>query len=102
LNISYNLILKLFFLILKKIDYLKYLSQYDHLFAIPKDKKNQDYKRYLEGLYDYLYDFLQRVKPLLDLEGEIKNTENDFEQKWNEGTFPGWMVGFQIVVIILI
>ena len=62
------------------------------MFSIPKDKKNQDYKRYLEGLYDYLYDFLQRVKPLLDLEGEIKSTERDFEQKWNDGTFPGWMV----------
>lgn len=76
----------------KKIEYLKYLSQYDHLFAIPREKKTPDYKRYLEALYDYLYDFIQRVKPLLDIGTEIKNTEIEFEQKWNDGAFPGWMV----------
>lgn len=52
----------------EKIDYLTYLNTYDQLFEIPKEKKMQsDYRRYLESLLEYLYDYSARVKPLLDL-----------------------------------
>ena len=62
------------------------------MFAIPREKKNQDYLKYLEELYGYLYVYLERVKPLLDIESEINTSLKDFEKKWNEGTFPGWPV----------
>ena len=71
---------------------MKYLSEYDHLFQISREKKNQDYKRYLDSLYQYLYGYLERVKPLLDINSEIEKSLVDFEKKWIEGTFPGWPV----------
>lgn len=76
----------------KKISYLKYLSEYDRLFKIPKDKKNQDYLRYVESLGDYLYNYTARVKPLFDIDAELENVNTDFEKKWSDGTFPGWPV----------
>jgi len=76
---------------IERVDYLKYLSQYDHLFSIPKDKKvNQEYKRYLESLNDYLSDYIKRVKPLYDIDSELAAAVIEFEKKWEEGTFPGW------------
>lgn len=75
----------------ERVSYIQYLSQYDHLFAVPREKKNnQEYKRYLDGLLDYLYNYLQRVRPLLDIDTELVNSKKDFEKRWTEGTFPGW------------
>ena len=71
------------------------MSEYDHLFSISRDKKNQEYKRYLDALYDYLYGYLERIKPLLDTEQEFVAAQKDFEKKWTEGTFPGWQVRTQ-------
>lgn len=68
------------------------MSEYDRLFKIPKDKKNQDYLRYIESLGDYLYSFITRVKPLVDIDAELEQNKADFEKKWTEGTFPGWPV----------
>jgi splicing factor 3A subunit 3 len=81
---------------------LKYLSEYDHLFQIPREKKNQDYKRYLDSLFEYLYGYLERVKPLLDIRNEVEKAVEDFEKKWSEGTFPGWPVIFYIIYHIYI
>jgi splicing factor 3A subunit 3 len=51
-----------------RIDYLSYLSLFDQLFDVPKDRKlNADYVRYLETLLEYLQDYCSRVKPLLSL-----------------------------------
>ncbi len=75
------------------MNYLKYLSQYDHLFAIGKEKKlTPEYKRYLDSLYDYLLEYIERVKPLFDLDMEMKMADADFEKRWNDGSFPGWPV----------
>lgn len=68
------------------------MSEYDRLFKIPKDKKNQDYMRYIEVLSDYLYNYMTRVKPLFDIDTELEHAQEDFEKKWAEGTFPGWPV----------
>ena len=76
----------------KKINYIKYLSEYDHLFKIPREKKNTEYKNYLEVLLDYLYSYLDRIKPLLDIETELEHARVDFEKKWADGTFQGWPV----------
>ncbi|XP_067128795.1 splicing factor 3A subunit 3 [Centruroides vittatus] len=75
---------------IEKIDYLTYLSVFDQLFDVPKDRKNSDYKKYLEVLLDYLQDYCSRVKPLLDLNEEMENVSTDFEKQWEAGTFPGW------------
>ena len=76
------------------------MSEYDHLFAISREKKNQDYKRYLESLLEYLYDYLARVKPLLDINNEIEVALKDFEKKWTDGTFPGWPVRSTFIFLI--
>ena len=53
---------------IEKIDYLTYLSLFDKLFEIPKDRKlNAEYIDYLQSLLDYLQDYTIRVKPLLPL-----------------------------------
>ncbi|RMB98535.1 hypothetical protein DUI87_24749 [Hirundo rustica rustica] len=50
----------------EKLDYITCLSTFDQLFDIPKERKNAEYKRYLEMLLAYLQDYTDRVKPLLD------------------------------------
>lgn len=75
---------------IEKLGYLAYLETFDRLFDIPKDKKNQEYKRYLTFLLNYLYDYCQRVQPLLNIDKEMKETMDEFESNWSQGTFPGW------------
>ncbi|KAK6187943.1 hypothetical protein SNE40_005860 [Patella caerulea] len=74
----------------EKIDYVMYLTVFDRLFDIPKDKKNSAYREYLGFLLDYLADYLSRVKPLLDLNDEMEAVSKDFENQWADGVFPGW------------
>ncbi|RMX46004.1 hypothetical protein pdam_00002086 [Pocillopora damicornis] len=75
----------------ERIDYLTYLETFDRLFDIAKEKKNPEYRRYIEALLDYLYDYTHRVLPLYDLEGELEKVMSAFEEQWSKGTFPGWM-----------
>ena len=79
---------------MQKISYIKYLSEYDHLFSIPRERKNQEYVRYLEALHDYLYNYVARIKPLLDINSELAQCKAEFEKKWNDGSFQGWPVIF--------
>ncbi|EMP34863.1 Splicing factor 3A subunit 3 [Chelonia mydas] len=74
----------------EKLDYITYLSTFDQLFDIPKERKNAEYKRYLEMLLEYLQDYTDRVKPLLDQNELFGKIQNEFEKKWDNGTFPGW------------
>ncbi|KAI1731936.1 pre-mRNA-splicing factor SF3A3, of SF3a complex, prp9 domain-containing protein [Ditylenchus destructor] len=75
----------------KRTDYISYISSFDHFADIPKEtKKSGAYKTYVEALLDYLKDFLQRAKPLLDLDGKIEEADKEFEQKWVEDKVPGW------------
>ncbi len=71
------------------------------MFQISREKKNQDYKRYLESLCEYLYGYLERVKPLLDINSEIEKSFLDFEKKWTDGTFPGWPVIILFLFIMI-
>ncbi|CAD7678041.1 unnamed protein product [Nyctereutes procyonoides] len=73
----------------EKLDYITYLSIFDQLFEIPKERKNAEYKRYLEMLLEYLQDYTDRVKPLQDQNELFGKIQNEFE-KWGNGTFPGW------------
>lgn len=56
----------------EKLDYITYLSVFDHLFDIPKDRKNAEYRRYVESLLEYLTEFLSRVRPLHDLNADVE------------------------------
>lgn len=75
---------------IEQIDYLTYLLSFDRLFEIPKQRKNFEYKKYLNTLVGYLYCFIQRAKPLLNLEQELHSALEDFESKLESGNFPGW------------
>lgn len=52
--------------------------------------------RYLEMLLEYLQDYTDRVKPLLDQNELYGKVLSDFEKKWDVGTFPGWPVSFPV------
>lgn len=74
----------------EKIDYITYLMVFDHLYDIQKDRKNAEYKKYVDFLFDYLYGFTTRIKPLLDINKNLDQVKGDFEKQWNTGSFPGW------------
>lgn len=75
---------------IEKMDYVTYLTVFDRLFDIPKERKNAAYKGYLENLVDYLEGYLLRVKPLFELNEEWNKVHEDFEKNWNDGTYLGW------------
>uniref|UniRef100_T1GK99 Matrin-type domain-containing protein n=1 Tax=Megaselia scalaris TaxID=36166 RepID=T1GK99_MEGSC len=51
---------------------------------------NMDYKKYLEQLNNYLYGFITRIKPLMDMDAELGKVDTEFQKMWANGTFPGW------------
>ena len=69
----------------EKVDYVTYLTTFDQLFELPRDRKNSEYRAYLEALLDYLHDYLVRVKPLTDFEESIRTVTEDFNKKWEAG-----------------
>ena len=85
---------------LQKIDYISYLNIFDRLFDIPREKKNGEYRNYLQGLVDYLVDYVARVKPVMDLDNLFHEIEKDFERDFIAGTFPGWPVSFVITISV--
>ena len=48
--------------------------------------------RYLEVLLEYLCGYMERVHPLMDQNVLYDEIKRDFEEKWSQGTFPGWRV----------
>ncbi|KAG7176412.1 Splicing factor 3A subunit 3-like, partial [Homarus americanus] len=54
------------------------------------EKKTTQYREYLHVLLDYLYIYVERVKPLLDLGEELDCVNKDFTEQWDGGRFPGW------------
>ena len=58
--------------------------------------------RYLESLVDYLLGYIERVQPLVDQTELLIKIKKDFEEKWSQGTFPGWKVSTFIIIIIII
>uniref|UniRef100_A0A0A9Z8Z3 Splicing factor 3A subunit 3 n=1 Tax=Lygus hesperus TaxID=30085 RepID=A0A0A9Z8Z3_LYGHE len=74
----------------EKVDYITYLTTFDRLYDINKDRKTSEYKRYVEMLLAYLYDYILRIKPLHDMEKEIDEIQKEFSGQWEAGLFPGW------------
>nr|CAG4641560.1 EOG090X03G1 [Eurycercus lamellatus] len=75
---------------IQKVDYVTYLSMFDCFFDIPREKKNNEYRIYLQGMVDYLVDYVSRVKPITDIDQLFQQIETDFERDFTAGTFPGW------------
>jgi len=75
---------------LEKITYIKFLDVFDKLDEIPKEKKVANYRTYLSVLVEYLGSFVERVKPLLDINEELVSAREEFKEQWDQGTFPGW------------
>ncbi|TNN47896.1 Splicing factor 3A subunit 3 [Liparis tanakae] len=59
--------------------YLKYINL-----------KGAEKLEYLEMLLEYLQDYTDRVKPLLDQNELYGKVLIEFEKKWDNGSFPGW------------
>lgn len=74
----------------ERVDYIAYLMSFDHVFDVPRERKNLDYKLYVAALVDYLGGYVSRVRPLLDVDAELEQLHRDFQHQWMAGTFPGW------------
>lgn len=74
----------------QNMDYLTYLVSFDRLFEMPKERKNHEYRLYVSNLLDYLYSFIQRTKPIFNIEQELHESIEEFEIKYADGSFPGW------------
>lgn len=59
-----------------RIDYITYLSTFDKMFDIPKEKKNAAYRDYLSNLIEYMEGYLGRIKPLLDQQEELAKVDH--------------------------
>ncbi|KAF1741104.1 hypothetical protein MXB_5380, partial [Myxobolus squamalis] len=74
-----------------RLTYLEYLNIVDRMYDLSFEiKNNQEYESYILNLKEYLYSFIQRSKPLLDIEGEISDGLQQFDGQWSCGDFPGW------------
>lgn len=77
---------------LKKLDYLQYLSEFDDFVTVyPKSiKTTEEYKNYLNELFQYLHGFFRRAKPLYDIAALDEEALLEFNQQWEEGKVVGW------------
>ena len=74
---------------IEKEDYITYLSKFDQLYDIPKERKTGEYKKYLLTLIEYLSWFVQRIKPLMDIDFELNYEGEIGTQNWEAGNAPG-------------
>uniref|UniRef100_A0A0N4ZU64 Matrin-type domain-containing protein n=1 Tax=Parastrongyloides trichosuri TaxID=131310 RepID=A0A0N4ZU64_PARTI len=62
---------------MKKIEYLEYVGNFDNFDKISEGtKKTTNYKHYLNELYDYLYNFTKKAKPLINLDARLGESDN--------------------------
>ena len=84
----------------ERMDYISYITSFDQLYDVPRDRKGGEYRKYLAALLDYLWSFMTRTRPLLDLEVEMAEVLKDFDSKFERGELPGWareQVGYQVL-----
>lgn len=76
----------------KKLDYLQYLSEFDDFVTVyPKAiKTTEEYKSYLNELFQYLYSFFRRAKPLYDIAALEEEALLEFNDQWDQGKVTGW------------
>nr|CAG4638336.1 EOG090X03G1 [Cyclestheria hislopi] len=75
---------------IEKVDYVSYLTMFDRFFDISRERKNAEYRNYLQSLADYLIDYIVRVKPIMDIDSLYSQIEEEFNQQFEAGVFPGW------------
>eukprot|EP00400_MALV-I_sp_L67-5_P000222 gene223-644_t len=68
-------------------DYISWLKELDQFHNIPRHIKYRDmaYFEYLEALLAYLKDFVKRSLPLVDVEKVLRQNEEEFTGRWEEG-----------------
>uniref|UniRef100_A0A0K0EKS6 Matrin-type domain-containing protein n=1 Tax=Strongyloides stercoralis TaxID=6248 RepID=A0A0K0EKS6_STRER len=60
----------------KKIEYLEYVSSFDNFEKISEiTKKSGTYRKYLIDLHDYLYNFVKKSKPLVNIDVKLKESD---------------------------
>eukprot|EP00898_Chlorokybus_atmophyticus_P001824 jgi/Chlat1/2642/Chrsp178S02486 len=74
----------------RSVDYIAYLEEFTAFDDIPRNTKDKAYKAYLEELLVYLTSFFERTQPLEDVHKLLKQADEDFEQRWEEGRAIGW------------
>jgi len=79
----------------RRLTYLQYLDVFD-VFVPPQStirreqKFTEAYFQYLKALQAYLESFMQRTKPLENLDKIFAHFDKDFEEQWAKGEVPGW------------
>ena len=69
--------------LIKSDDYLSWLQNFDKFAVIPLYiKQTNQYVEYVQNLLEYLKDFFQRAKPLMDFSEIREQTDEMFEGEW--------------------
>lgn len=72
-------------------DYLSFLQSFHRFDDVPRAQKLQpDYRRYVSELLDYLTAFHARIRPLYPIASLLARISEDFAQRWESGSLPGW------------
>ncbi|KAJ7639013.1 hypothetical protein FB45DRAFT_418383 [Roridomyces roridus] len=81
----------------KRPGYLQYLdllllaqSGHVHRDLTKETRFSKDYETYINNLHAYLLSFAKRTMPLVDIDGQQKEAELDFDQKWESGELKAW------------
>lgn len=74
------------------MDYITYLGMFDQVYDIPKERKTGEYRKYLIMIIEYLSWFVQRIKPLIDIDIILHAESDVVDQSWDLGNIPGWPV----------
>mmetsp|Transcript_47986 Transcript_47986/g.133850 ORF Transcript_47986/g.133850 Transcript_47986/m.133850 type:complete len:530 (+) Transcript_47986:122-1711(+) len=75
-----------------EIDYVEWLKTFDQFHEIPRYCKYKDrpYSEYIEGIIEYLRNFLVRSQPIVGIEKLEQQFDKEFEERWGAKNIPGW------------
>jgi len=74
--------------------YLQYIDIFDDFSSIKRSQKMSDsYFQYLGYLAGYFESFMKRTRPLESFDKIFAAFDKEFEEKWAEGSIPGWQEG---------
>jgi len=79
----------------KRLPYMQYLDVFDNFQAgyggvKRTDKMTDQYFKYLGELMLYLESFMQRTRPLENLEKVYAGWDEEFDKAWEKDEVPGW------------
>ncbi|RCH87968.1 hypothetical protein CU098_001852, partial [Rhizopus stolonifer] len=74
----------------KRLDYLQYLNEFDDFNIYPKNiKSTEEYRHYLNQLFDYLHQFFRRSRPLFDIQKLETTAQGEFNTLWAADELEG-------------